>query len=114
MAYITVQAIRRQHNMHDTSTELHLFTGQLRAEAGEADGERLVGRQGMPEVHRERVVLDLAELEDHRLLVSDAPWVAGAGRGDELEVLHGGDGHPSVEVQAPALQVVVPSRRFVP
>lgn len=67
----------------------------------------------MPEVHREGVVLDLTELEDHRLLVPDAPWVAGAGRGDELEVLHGGDGHPAVKIQAPALQVVVPSRRFV-
>lgn len=99
--------------MHDTSTELHLFTSQLRAKAGEADGERLVGRQGIPEVHRERVVLDLTKLEDHRLLVTDAPWITGASWGDELEVLHRGDGHPAVEIQAPALQMIMPPRRFV-
>lgn len=67
----------------------------------------------MPEVHRERIVFNLPKLEDHRLFIPDAPWVAGTSWGDELEVLHGGDGHPAMEIQAPALKMLVPSRRFV-
>lgn len=76
----------------------HLFTSQLRAKAGEADGERLEGRQRLPVVHCKRIVLNLPKLQDHRFLVSDTPWTTRASCGDKLEVLHGGDGHPAMEI----------------
>jgi hypothetical protein len=48
---------------------IHSFTGQLGVEARQTYGEGLEGRQRVPVVHGEHAPLDLAELQDHRVIV---------------------------------------------
>jgi hypothetical protein len=95
-----------------------LFTGQLGVEAAEGEGEGLEGRQRVPEVHGEHILRNLAKLQYHLIVLGRRlrsrvrrGWGSSRGLrgGGELEVLHGSDGHAATEVEAPALQLLVPS-----
>lgn len=71
--------------------------------AAQADGECLERGDRIPEVHGEQVLPDLAELEYHVVVLATL-----ARSRHQLEVLHRRDRDPPVEVEAPALQRLVP------
>lgn len=86
---------------------LTLLARQFCPKTRQANGECLERRKRVSIIHRESVVPYLPKLKQHGFAVT---LFTGC---NKLEVLNGGNRHPTMEIQAPTLQVFVPSWRFV-
>ena len=78
---------------------------------GEANRKGQKGRQRLPIIHGENIVLYLPELEENSFLVTFSSglvfWC------NQLKVFHRCNWDPTLEIQIPASFVWVPPRRFV-
>lgn len=84
-----------------------LVASQLRVKVAERDGEGEKRRQRVPEIHGENVLRDLPKLENNLLAFGPRrPVLRGS---HQLKVLDRSDRYPSVKVQTPALELLVPS-----
>lgn len=97
------------------------FTSQFGVKAAQADCKCLESRKRIPIIHREHIFADLAELEDDLIVVR--LWACRlrscrtttthgdrlSSGGNQLEVLDRGNRHPPPEIQAPALQLFMPT-----
>lgn len=87
------------------------FTSYLGVEAAKANGEGLEGRDRVLEIHCEHIFADFPKLENHVLVLRSSRSVLRSS--DELEVLDGSNSDSPIEVEAPALELFVPSGGFV-
>ena len=83
------------------------------AKTGEADCKCLECGQRLPIVHRENIILDLSTLKYHSFIILNAPWLPGARWSNKLEVLHRGNHNPTMKIQTPALQILMPTWCFI-
>mmetsp|Transcript_19676 Transcript_19676/g.23606 ORF Transcript_19676/g.23606 Transcript_19676/m.23606 type:complete len:256 (-) Transcript_19676:1305-2072(-) len=83
----------------------YLFARELVIKACQTDRERLQRRHRPLIVHRERVLANLSKLQNNTILVLVI---------HQLEVLHRGVSHTSVEVQTVSLHLFVPLRGLIP
>ena len=100
----------------DLRPALHLrrlFACRFGVEAGQADCEGLECRERVPVVHGENILPYLPKLEDHLLLLSCGDVEGRINRGNKLEVLDRCNGDAPPEVEAPALQLLMPTWGFI-
>lgn len=101
-----------------------LFTSQLRVEAAQADCKCLKGRQGISIIHGEHVFPNFPKLENDFVVVrwsrlrirrssSSSSSSSGLCGGNQLKILYRCNCHPTTEVEAPALQLLVPTGGLV-
>lgn len=87
------------------------FTCYLGVEAAKANGEGLEGRDRVLEIHCEHIFADFPKLENHVLMLRSSRSVLRSCY--ELEVFDGSNSDSAIEVEAPALELFVPSGGFV-
>jgi len=100
----------------DLRPALHLrrlFACRFGVEAGQADREGLERRERVPVVHGENILPYLPKLEDHLLLLSCGDVEGRINRGNKLEVLDRCNGDAPPEIEAPALQLLMPTWGFI-
>lgn len=114
--------------MHQLTVEIQLtasqgpsclFTSQFGIKAAQADCKCLKGRQWISIIHGEHVFANLTKLENDFIVVrwtrlrSRRSSSSGLCGGDQLKILDGSNCHPPPEVEAPALQLLVPTGGLV-
>lgn len=118
----TIQAISLWSDSHIQSyvkdprkltSDSSLFASNLGVEAAEADGKRLKSRDRILIIHGEDILPNFPKLENNILMLLLLLATSIFDGCNELEVFHRGNCYAAIEVEAPALELVVPSRTLV-
>ena len=94
---------------------LFLFTSQFSVKAAQADSESLECRQRIPVIHGEHILANLTKLKNDLVMIRLSRlwwcWCTSSRLccGNKLEILDRGNCHSPTEIQAPTLQLFVPS-----
>ena len=100
-------------NQRSYKIQIPISRANFGAKTGEADCKCLECGQRLPIVHRENIILDLSTLKYHSFIILNAPWLPGARWSNKLEVLHRGNHNPTMKIQTPALQILMPTWCFI-
>ncbi|GER30196.1 aldolase-type TIM barrel family protein [Striga asiatica] len=106
-----IETLHHLQTTREPTPKCRSLTRDLGVETAETYGERLEGRDRISIIHGENIFPNLPKLQNHPIMLWARKPVLG--RCNKLEILDRGHRNPSMEIQAPTLELLVPPRGLV-